>query len=258
MTTPASNRQTGSSSLREWFVVIALVIALGKSVYDLLNNSPSYIFGIALTVFTISVVFYFYQLYRNGKYRILLVYGSILLLLVLGGSWFYYTQYHPNGFPIEKFDARVLPYEGGNEGAPEMGWADLSFYTANQNRDSLLSYQLDYGIPSQDNGWAGFYIDFTQPVDLSRYRAVQFQIQSGDDQARVKLIIKDNARNEWAILLDQVYIKGTFTDPQTVTIPLQKFEAVTLDHVKNIVFHADSDFIRGEHWVRISNLVFIK
>ncbi len=258
MTTPTSNRSNGSSSLREWFVVIALVIALGKSIYDLLNNSPSAIFGIALTVFAISVVFYFYQLYKNGKLRTLLIYGSILLLLALGGSWFYFTQYHPNGFPIEKFDARVLPYEGGNEGAPEMGWADLSFATANNNKDSLLSYQIDYGIPNQANGWAGFYIDFTQPVDLSRYNAIQFRIQYGDDQARVKLIIKDNAWNEWAILLDQAYIKGIFTDPQTVTIPFQRFEAVTLDHVKNIVFHADSDFVRGEHWVRISDLVFIK
>jgi len=258
MTTPTPNHSSASSSLKEWFILIALTLSLGKSIYDLLNNSPSYIFGIALALFVISVVFYFYQLYRSGKYQILLGYGLILLVLVFGGSWFYYTQYNPNGFPIEKFDARVLPYEGGNPEAQEMGWADLSFYTANENQGSLLSYQLDYGVPMQDNGWAGFYVDFTQPVDLSHYSAVQFQIQYGDDQARVQLIFKDNARNESAILLDQTYIKGTFTDQQTVTIPLQKFVTITLDHVKNIVFHADSDFIRGEHWVRISKFLFIK
>ena len=258
MTPSPSNQPNTTSSLRDWFVVITLTLALSKSVYDLLNNSPVYILGIALTLFTISVTYYFYQLYRKDEFKILLVYETLLLFLVLGGSWFYYNRYYPGGFPVEKFDSRAIPYEGGNAEAQETGWADLSISTANNNRYPMLSYQLDYGIPMQDNGWAGFYIDFRQPVDLSQYEAVQFQIQYSDEQARIKLIFKDNARNEWAILLDQAYITGTLTDPQTVTIPLQKFEAVTLDHVENIVFHADSDFIRGEHRALISNLVFIK
>lgn len=260
MTTSATAPQ--NTSLKEWINIIVSLLALGKAIYDLLNNSPYYVFLIGLIIFIVSAIYYLHGLYQKQKYKLLsgisIAFYVFSLALALGGGWYYFTQYDPEGTPIEKFNTHVLPYESGTDVSQDLSWADLSFYSTSEIYHPILSYQVDFGIPMQGGGWAGFYIDFKQPIDLSKYTNIRFQIQYGCDEDKIMVILKDNARNEFGVLLDQNYVKGKYTDKQLVTIPLETFVSVTLDHIKNITFHADSSFVRGEHWVIISGVHFAR
>jgi hypothetical protein len=245
-----------------FIAAIVSILALIRAIYDVLVEFNYFWFYAALAVFIISGIYYLVHLYRSGK-RILfwiLLAGFYLISVVFvgAGGWYYFTHYDPDGFPIENLNANIFPYNGVAANATEQSSVNLSLNTHYKNFHTSFLYWLTYVIPTQNPGWAGFTIQFEQPVDLRHYRAIQFQIQYADMDGLVELHLKDDAGNYAKVRLDSYYLKKLPTDLQTVQIPLELYKSVTLDHVKEIVFAADYTFIHGKHSVLISHIHFVK
>jgi len=245
-----------------FIAAIASILSLIRAVYDVLVEFNFFWFYAALIIFVASSIFYLVNLYRSGKHRLFWILLTIFYLFsvvfVGAGGWYYFTQYDPDGFPVENLNANVFPYNGVAPNAKEQSSASLSLNTNYNNFHTSFLYWLTYIIPMQDQGWAGFTIQFEQPVDLLPYRAIQFQIQYADVDALIELHLKDDAGNFAKVRLDNHYLKKLPTDLQTVQVPLKLYKSVTLDHVKEIVFAADDTFIRGKHSVLISHIHFVK
>jgi len=245
-----------------FIAALTSILSLIRAVYDVIVEFSYFWFYAALLVFIVSSIYYLINLYRSGKRKLFWILLSVFYLVSVGlvgvGGWYYFTQYDPDGYPIENISANVFPYNGVGPDAKGYSLANLSLNTVYENFHASFRYFLTYEIPMQDPGWAGFTIQFEQPVDLHHYRAIQFQIQYTGMDALIELHLKDDAGNFAKVRLDNQYLKKLPTDLQTVQVPLRLYNNVTLDHVKEIVFAADDSFIRGKYSVLISHIHFIK
>jgi len=245
-----------------FIAALASILSLVRAIYDVLVQFNYFWFYAALIVFSVSSIYYLVHLYRSGKRRffwiLLTVFYLVSVVFVGAGGWYYFTRYDPDGFPVENLNANIFAYNGVGPDAKGYSLANLSLNTQYKNFHTSFLYWLNYEIPMQDPGWAGFVIQFEQPVDLHSYGAIEFQIQYGDPEALIELHLKDDASNFAKVRLDNHYLKKIRTDLQTVQVPLRLYNNVTLDHVKEIVFAADDTFIRGKHSVLISHIHFVK
>jgi hypothetical protein len=250
-----------SLPLKDWLSIIASFLSLATMIFNLISNSPLYIFLIALIIFIISAAYYLFRLYKNGNYKplwkLFAVFYVLSVSFALGGSWYYYTQYDPNGFPIERMKYHVYPYEGP-ENTAEAGSVYLAVSNSYQAFRVVTSYDMEYDVPDVDASWAGFSILFFQPIDLSKYKSIQLKIKYGDPDALVRLVLKDGAGNDADVMLDSKFFTSEKTDLQTITVPLDLFQRITLNNVREFVIDANSYFITGAHEVRISEIHFVK
>jgi hypothetical protein len=72
------------------------------------------------------------------------------------------------------------------------------------------------------------------------------------------LVLKDDAQNSDSVLLDSKYVMNEKTSLQTITVPLDLFQQITLSNVREFVIDANSYFIIGDHEVWISEIHFVK
>lgn len=250
-----------SLPLKDWLAIIASFLSLATIIFNMFNNSPRYIFLIALIIFIISGTYYLVGLYKIGNYRTLwklfAVFYILSVIFAFGGSWYYYTQYTPAGFPIERMNYDIYPYEGP-ENAEEPGWVYLAVGNSYQTQRLSTVYNMEYDVPNGAEAWAGFSITFFQPVDLTKYESVQLRIQYGDPDALVRLVLKDDAGNNADVILDSRFLTKEKTELQTITIPLDLFRKITLHDVREFIIDANSYFIFGAHEVSISEIHFVK
>lgn len=247
--------------LKDWLAIILSVLSLATMIFNLFSNSPLYLFLFALIVFIVSGAYYLFGLYKSSNYKLLwkLFAGFYILSvgLALGGSWYYYTRYDPAGFPMERMNYDIFPYEGPRD-VEEPGSVYLSVNNSYQAYRVNTSYDMEYEVPDTEEAWAGFSIVFFQPVDLTRYKSIRLKIEYDDPDALVRLVLKDDAGNDADVMLDSTFVTGDKTEPQTITIPLDLFRRITLDNVRQFVIDANSYFITGAHEVRISDIHFVR
>lgn len=250
-----------SMHLKDWIAIVSSFLSLATMIYNLVVELQLNVFIIALIIFIISGIYYLIGLHKNRKYKTLwkiyIVFYIFSVGIALGGSWYYYTQYDPDGFPIERLTYYIYPYEGP-ENATEPGSVYLTLSNSYQTYRLITSYDMEYDVPNVDEAWAGFSIEFFQPIDLSKYKSIQLKIQYSDPNALVRLVLKDDAGNDADVMLDSKFVTGEKTDSQTITVPLDLFQHITLNNVREFVIDANSYFISGSHEVRISEIHFVK
>ena len=261
MSTTSTPPPNPTLPLKDLLAIVVSMLSLAKMIFDLFSNSPFYIFLIALIIFMISGAYYLFGLYKNNNYKTLWkLFAAFYVLSIgfaLGGSWYYYTQYDPNGFAIEKTKFSVYPYEGSENG-PQDGSVYLGTGSSYESNRFVTFYDLEYSIPDVVNAWGGFSIEFFQPIDLTTYKYIQLKIKYGDPNALVRLVLKDDAQNSDSVLLDSKYIMNEKTSLQTITVPLDLFQQITLGNIREFVIDANSYFITGDHEVWISEIHFVK
>lgn len=189
------------------------------------------------------------------------VFGAFIAVLIMI-SLLVFFQPSDKRIPIESIPLNSVPYGGASDLSGGQGLSSLSLIVDNP---SQIGYRLDYSLPDTGDGYAGLAFTFLTPQDLSDYEAIEVTIRYGDEQARGEIFFKDITNQVNGVRLGDTIPPSTDVSvttegqKQTIHIPLKtNFGAVNLDVVKEIGFHAHTDFSRGQHAFTVSEIVFLK
>jgi hypothetical protein len=163
-------------------------------------------------------------------------------------------------FSIEGIPFKVFAYEGINE-TEGQGSGTLTLV---RNGLAGTEYTLDYFLPDEGDGYAGLAFRFLDPQDWTPYEFIEVTLSFEDSEASCDFGIRDIADNIGYVRLGgsnptngiDLAISGK---QQTAKIPLAtSFEAVNRRVVHELIFNADSYFVRGHHMIKIISIKLLK
>jgi hypothetical protein len=169
--------------------------------------------------------------------------------------------------PLEKIPSNVYPYDGPDAyhdpGMEENGFTYFQNVFESNSNESTIGFDLDYWIDPSRKGWAGFTINFKQAVDLSTYRALQFDLQFIDPTAPIGLVLfsdaPDSKNSVENILGDGDYGRASI-DRQEITIPFSEISGINFHYVKGMNFYS-SEYLTPDtkhHRFVVKRLRFIR
>jgi hypothetical protein len=163
-------------------------------------------------------------------------------------------------FSIEEIPVKVFAYGGVNESQGQ-GSGTLTLV---RNGITGTEYSLEYFLPDEGDGYAGLAFRFLDPQDWTPYEFVEVTVSFEDPEASCDFGIRDIADKIGYVRLGggnptsgiDLTISG---NQQTAKIPLAtSFEAVNRKVVHELIFNADSYFIRGRHILKIISIKLLK
>jgi hypothetical protein len=166
-----------------------------------------------------------------------------------------------NVVSIEEIPFEVFAYGGDND--PTIGKGSGTLLVV-RNGITGTEYYLDYFLPDEGDGYAGLAFRFLDSQDWTPYEFVEVTISFEDKEASCDFGIRDYA--------DEVgYVRLGGSDPssdialtingkqQTAKIPLAtNFKTVNRKIVHELIFNADSYFVRGHHVLKIISVKLLK
>jgi|WetSurMetagenome_2_1015567.scaffolds.fasta_scaffold42929_3 hypothetical protein len=165
-----------------------------------------------------------------------------------------------NVFSIEEIPFKVFAYGGVNE-TNGQGSGTLILV---RNGITGTEYYLDYFLPDEGDGYAGLAFRFLDPQDWTPYEFVEITVSFEDPEASCDFGIRDIADKIGYVRLGgsnptsdiDLAISGK---QQTAKIPLAtSFETVNRKVVHELIFNADSYFVRGHHILKIISIKLLK
>jgi hypothetical protein len=163
-------------------------------------------------------------------------------------------------FSIDEVPFRVFAYGGVNEPQGQ-GSGTLTLV---RNGITSTEYSLDYFLPDEGDGYAGLAFRFLDPQDWTPYEFVEVTVSFEDPEASCDFGIRDIADKIGYVRLGSsnptrdidLVISGK---QQTAKIPLAtSFETVNRKVVHELIFNADSYFVRGHHIFKIMSIKLLK
>jgi hypothetical protein len=163
-------------------------------------------------------------------------------------------------FSVEEVPFKVFAYGGVNEPQGQ-GSGTLTLI---RNGITGTEYSLEYFLPDEGDGYAGLAFRFLDPQDWTPYESVEVTVSFEDPEASCDFGIRDIADKIGYVRLGggnpasdiDLTISGK---QQTAKIPLAaSFETVNRKVVHELIFNADSYFIRGRHILKIISIKLLK
>jgi hypothetical protein len=255
------------ASFRNWLETIAILLGLLMTVYGMINqsrndtNSMRYLGVAGYVVILLAVVWLGWV---NKKVHPVLRTAGLGLFAVLSplffiwvGMWIVKAPIDLNNHPIERDAYTIFDYSGqGESGGSGAGYVAVSnnFYLS----QPVAKISFDYTLEKKES-FTGFVIHFDPPLDITGYRSIRFAIKFKNDQARVKLSLRDSAKNAVGVVLgDGPFGNAGNSQEQTLIIALDNFQNVVRLLLQEIEFSADGSFVTGSNQVIISNVSFTK
>jgi hypothetical protein len=154
----------------------------------------------------------------------------------------------PLVYPIEKIGVNSAGY----------GRGDLTQTVRFLPKDIENKFRLDYTIKDTDPNYAGIVLKLFRPVDVTSYRAIQFEIKLSDDQCGLQLWLTDNYGGKSPVLLSN-HLKYQPTE-QTIQVPLSAFDLAKVDltALRKIDFSTDYSLAKDSHYVIVSKVEFVR
>jgi hypothetical protein len=163
-------------------------------------------------------------------------------------------------FSLEEVPFRVFAYGGVNEPQGQ-GSGTLTLV---RNGITNTEYSLDYFLPDEGDGYVGLAFRFLDPQDWTPYEFVEVTVSFEDPEASCDFGIRDIADK-----VDYVRLGGSNPTSdidltisgkqQTAKIPLAtSYETVNRKVVRELIFNADSYFVRGHHILKIISVKLLK
>lgn len=162
---------------------------------------------------------------------------------------------HTAVLPIEAMDLQATTYEGARMGTQGTGQLVVRFRLPDGNGET--SYQLNHDLPDTGDGKAGLVLKFSEPLDITPYRTLTFDISFSDEQSRCNLYFKDMAGESDAVMLGDGKLVQARESLQAVEIVLgEHFKNIARSQLREIGCGVDTSFVRGNHFFQISRVRF--
>jgi hypothetical protein len=260
-------QQSQPPSFKNWIEVVGLLLGLFVTFFGIISqlntdtNTMRYLAIAGYVVFFIVLVWISFV--KKDAHPLLKTAGLIAffvltpLFFIWVGTWIVKAPLDLNNHPIERDTFTIYDYSGqGSPPGTGAGYVAISnsFFL---NRP-ITKYAFDYTMPQKDS-YAGFVIHFDPPVDITAYQKLRFTIKFKESKARVKLTLRDSAKNAFSILLGEGQY-GTANNPQeqVLEIPLDNFQNVVRLLTQEIEFSANGTFDSAPNGVIISNISFTR
>lgn len=155
--------------------------------------------------------------------------------------------------PIEKAGVMYGSYEGKG------GSSYLTTTSTSTGRTATTHFRLESTLPGKGEAYAGVWIEFTEPLDISRYDAIELKTSFGDEDARWQVCIDDRFGASGCAMLGDGSIVAAKQEQQVVRVPLQPyFENVARKFVHMIKIDVNDAFAQGAHTITVSNIRFTR
>ena len=126
------------------------------------------------------------------------------------------------------------------------------------NKDDLISYRLNYDLPSTYPGYAGFSLQFDTDQDISKYKFLVIELEFKDKNTTCGLFLEDGTGNKGEILsgLGVIYSDGisvtTTGNRQIITINLRNnYKNISKEMIRQIGFEIRTEFSNGSGWFEV-------
>lgn len=135
----------------------------------------------------------------------------------------------------------------------------------NRNSSEDVSYRLEYSIPDQGEGYAGFVFQFSPAIDITEYEYLEITLSLDDPNANCDVYLKRGGIANYIRICDGSFLNGQRIEAATsrstniVKIPLRlNFRDIDQTSVEEIGFSANAAFTRGSRAFTIHEVRLIK
>ncbi|MEI7989448.1 MAG: hypothetical protein WCI88_10435 [Chloroflexota bacterium] len=120
-------------------------------------------------------------------------------------------------------------------------------------------YSLKYSIDPQKEGWAGVYIAFQKPEDISSYRSIRMNIKFSNENAPIWFQLILNGK-KYPVLLGHGDYGKPITTEQSIVVPLSGFEGADLNNIEALFFVSDQSLVptAEEYQFTVGQIEFIR
>jgi hypothetical protein len=153
----------------------------------------------------------------------------------------------PQSLEIEQIPQNIVSYAGNSA---EGNWSGFLLIYDNS---TTPVYELNYVLPVDKAGFAGLVFQFAESQNLSEYHAIQFELVFGQPNDEIDFFVRDISNN-----VSRVHVVANSQSEMILRYEYSNFNNANFNAIKEVGLDATTDFISGNHMVRIKNILFVK